>query len=260
MASQSDLLFHRLLRDFGRPAPTDLARRQLLDSLVQRKLLTTGTSVLVLLAPPEFIAELAARGVSVTAVEPLEELLEQARRRLTGTTATVHWVRRDPHRLPFRRAFDLILSMGLVLGTSGNEAEDQEFLRSLAAALRPGGTLVLELPNRELLVREFVERFWADLDGLRVLVLQDWDVPTGTVRLDWHFVWPHGTVETRHVALRLYCAAELAARCRDAGLTMLEWWGDDNATPYGLWAPRLLLVARLGGEPTEPLVVGGERG
>ncbi|MFN3336458.1 MAG: class I SAM-dependent methyltransferase, partial [Thermomicrobium sp.] len=73
------------------------------------------------------------------------------------------------------------------------------------------------------------------------------------------FVWPHGTVETRHATLRLYCAAELAARCREAGLTLLEWWGDDNATPYALWAPRLLLVARLGGEPTEPLVVGGEQ-
>ncbi|MFN3336457.1 MAG: class I SAM-dependent methyltransferase, partial [Thermomicrobium sp.] len=186
MASQSELLFHHLLRDFGRPAPTDRARRQLLDSLAQRKLLTNGTSALVLLAPPEFVAELVVRGASVTTVEPLEDLLEQARRRLTGMTATVHWVRRDPHRLPFRRAFDLILGMGLVLGTSGNEAEDQEFLRSLASALRPGGTLVLDLPNRELLVREFVERFWAELDGLRVLVRQNWDVPTGIVQLEWH--------------------------------------------------------------------------
>ncbi len=262
MATQSELIVQQLVREFGRPAPDDPARRRLLETLAQRGIVRSGSDVLTLLAPPELVGELAARGAHVTAVEPLDALLERARQRIGTTPAPIHWVRRDPHRLPFRRAFDLVLAPALVLGATSQE-HDEELLRTVATALRPGGTFVFELPNRELLLRDFVERFWGELDGLLVLAHQRWDATSGTLRIEWQLVWPHGTREKYERTLRLYTASEVVQLCRRLGSATIECWGDDVGTPYGLWSPRLLVVARTESEPAEPLVVGethtGER-
>ncbi|MCX2728322.1 class I SAM-dependent methyltransferase [Thermomicrobium sp. 4228-Ro] len=259
MATQSELIVQQLVREFGRPAPADPARRYLLDTLAQRGLLRTGSDVLTLLAPAELVAELAARGAHVTAAEPLEALVEQARQRIGTGSAAIHWVRRDPHRLPFRRAFDLVLAPGLVLGATGQEHDDEEFLRIAATTLRPGGTLVLDLPNRELLARDFVERLWGELNGLLVLVHERWDLPSGILRVEWQLVWPNGTRDRHERALRLYTASEVTRLCRQLGYVATECWGDDDGTPYNLWSPRLLVIARTESGPAEPLVVGETR-
>jgi SAM-dependent methyltransferase len=260
MTSQSTLLFEQLLREFGRPAPADPARRRLLETLTQRGLLREGSDVLVLLAPAELVSALASRGAHVTAIEPLETLLEHARQQVGTTAPPVHWVRRTPQRLPFRRAFDLVLAPSLVLGTTGQEVADDELLRALTTALRPGGALVLELPNRELLVRDFTERLWGQLDDLVLLVRQRWDLPHGTVQVQWQLVWPHGAREKHERTLRLYTASELVQRCQQAGCATVECWSDDDGAPYELWSPRLLVVARTASEPAEPLVVGNQPG
>ncbi|MCX7623051.1 MAG: class I SAM-dependent methyltransferase [Thermomicrobium sp.] len=258
MTSPREVIFEELIRGFGRPAPVDPARRRLLDTLRERNLLRSGSDVLVLAPTAELVGELAARGVHPTVVEPLASLLEHLRQRIGSSPAPVHWLRRDPHRLPFRRAFDLVLATGLVLGTTGREADDEELLRALLAAVRSGGTIVLELPNRELLVRDFVERLWGTFDRLLVLVQQRWELPAGTLRIDWQLLWPDGTREQAERTLRLYAASELAQLCRRVGCSALEYWGNDDGAPYELWSPRLLLVVRTEEEATEPLVVGGE--
>lgn len=258
MSGRGEFLVRRLLREFARPVTGDPSRRRLVESLTRGGHLFPEARVLALLAPPEFLAELARTGASVTAVEPLEPLWEHGRQQVATTGTVVHWVRRDPSRLSFRRAFDVVIGIGLFLGTTGSESDDQGLLRTLAEALRPGGSLVLDLPNRELLIREFVERFWADLDDLRVLVQQAWDLPAGIVRVDWHLVWPHGHWEHHQATVRLYTASELATRSREAGFVEARWWGDDDASPYQLWSPRMLFVGRVAGDGEEPLAVGGE--
>ncbi len=256
MTPQTRLIVEQLVRDFGRPAPRDPARQQLVETLVQRGVLRSGSDVLTLLAPAELVGALADRGAHVTAVEPLEPLLERARQHGPTTSAHVHWVKRDPHRLPFRRAFDLVLAPALVLGVTGREEDDEELLRTMASALRPDGTVVLELPNRDLLIRDSVERVWGEVDGLYVLVHQRWLPMEGSLRVRWHLLGPHGLREPHERSLRLYTASELVQLCRRAGYRTVECWGDDDGSPYDLWSPRLLLVARTESATSEPLVVG----
>jgi hypothetical protein len=92
----------------------------------------------------------------------------------------------------------------------------------------------------------------------RVLVRQHWDLPEGTVQVEWHVLWPSGASERCARTLRLYAASELATLVRRSGFVALEFWGDDDATPYRLWSSRLLLVARTASEPSQPLVVGSD--
>lgn len=256
MAGEGELLVQQLVREFGRPVSRDPARRQLLDTLAQRRLLTLGQSVLALLAPAPLLAELAKHGVSVTVVESLEPLIEQARSQLAAQSPSIHWVRRDPSRLSFRGAFDLILGLGLLLGTTGQEADDTALLQQLRLALRPEGVLVLDLPNRELLVRDFVERVWADFDGLHVLLRQQWDLLASTLSLEWQVLWPHGTVTTHQRKLRIYSAHEVVTLCHQTGFSSIEAWGEDNGAPYHLWSPRLLCIIRHAEDRVEPLVLG----
>lgn len=74
----------------------------------------------------------------ITGLDFSRGMLEQARRR-HGHEAT--WVRADALELPFRRAFDLIVSFGAL----GHilPADQTRFLDGIWHALRPGGTFCL---------------------------------------------------------------------------------------------------------------------
>lgn len=257
MVNQSELLVEELVRTFGRPAPSDPARTRLLDELASRSLLAAEYRVLALLPHPDLIGALLCRCTTLTVVEPLDPFLERLRQQFSTLERPVHWIRRDPKRIGFRHAFDLIVSLSGVLGTTGDVGDDRIVLQQLATALRPGGTLVLELPNRESLVRQFVERDWAEFDAVRVLLRQRWELLTGTLRLEWRILWGSGSESAHERSLRLYSGPELVMLCREAGFEVLECWGNDDASPYSLWSPRLILLARTPSGPQEPIVVGG---
>ncbi|GBD16010.1 Ubiquinone biosynthesis O-methyltransferase [bacterium HR26] len=257
-----DELFTRLARGLFRPPLTQQRLRFEVEGIARLLELPPRASLLVLASGAGTVAiELAGRGYEVTGLEPSEALLEAARQAAQSRGVTMRWVRRDLRRILFRSAFDAVYAGSPVLGLSDQRAEDLELLRSAWQALKPGGALLLDLPNRELLAREFVERTWAELDGARVLERQEWDLLANVLSLEWRVLLPGGREVARGFRLRLYAAHEVLALLQEAGFEAVEAWGDYDARGYGLWTPRLLVRARRPGlAPGEAVAVGGEAG
>jgi SAM-dependent methyltransferase len=92
--------------------------------------------------------ELCRRGFSVIGVDVSQPLLEAAGHDAEREDLYPYFVEVDPREMLFESEFDLALSMGG--GAFGHFESDEEDLRAFAAvarALRPGGRLLMQMPN-----------------------------------------------------------------------------------------------------------------
>jgi SAM-dependent methyltransferase len=124
-------------------------------------------------------AELAARGHDVVLLEPVPELLAQARERLPGAQA----LSSDLAAAPAIILADAAACRGVLNDVVGDEARDAA-LRGLARLVRPGGVAVLDVRERVATAARYspervTERTAGDLSFVS---RGRWDEAAGVVR------------------------------------------------------------------------------
>lgn len=203
------------------------------------------TSVLDLCAGPgAYALELAARGLRVTAVDTSKVLVERGRDRCKAAGMSVNFEVDDARCYSADSLYDMALCLGTSLGYFGEAADDERLLRTAAANLVPGGTLVVELVARELVARQFREKWWVEV-GERVMLLErtlgddEWrTLITRTIVLD-------GCQRRSYEhSMRVYSAAEVRNLCICAGFDSVSLYGDFDGRPHDQHANRLVAVAR----------------
>jgi SAM-dependent methyltransferase len=185
-------------------------------------------------------AELARRGFAVTGVDLHEPYLAEARASAPG----VEWIRADMREFTRPAAFDAVLNLYTSFGYFEDPADDLRVATNALESLRPGGAFVIEMKGKELVVAEYQERRWIELDDgssllSRVTVGNGWR----TVRDDWILLKGDERREG-HFQTRLYAATELERLLLDAGFLDVALHGWLDGRPYGPGAPRLVAVAR----------------
>jgi SAM-dependent methyltransferase len=237
--------FERLYLQPFRPVPTPEQVAAEVACLI--KLLKLGTSAPVLnlsCGPGQHALELARRGFSVTGLDSSEEFLAEARHASETAGIPVTWIRRELQRIPFRGIFDAVVTSASGFGCSPSIETDRAILHAAYRALRPGGQVLLEVVNRERLVRDFIPRRWSEADGIRVLEDQQWDLLTNELRARWVFLFPDRRELTRTSLIRVHPAHEIAALFRETGFSPVTAYGDFDGQPFTLTSPRLILVGR----------------
>jgi SAM-dependent methyltransferase len=177
---------------------------------------------------------LAASGYRVTGLDRDAAALEEARR---GAAGAVVFLRGDMRNLSeLSDSFDGVLCLWQSFGyfdAAGNEA----VLGGMAARLRPGGRLILDLYHREYFARRLGRRTlerdgWTitaitDLSGDRLTETLDYGPGGGGDRFDW----------------QLYTPEEIAQRAGRHGLRRLltcAWY--DETRPASAAEARMQLV------------------
>jgi len=177
-------------------------------------------------------AALARRGFAVTATDASAGMAGQARRRAArdGAAVTVRQARWQdlPQRVP--GPFDLVCCLGNALGHAGGLAQVTAALAAMRAVLRPGGTVLVDSRNWELLhdsrPRVVPAAQVRERDGVRCLPLYIWTFPEEfgepcQAEIVLLFEHPGGAVSHRRHVLRFrpFRRAELAGALAAAGFT-----------------------------------------
>jgi SAM-dependent methyltransferase len=187
--------------------------------------------------------ELARRGYRVTGLDISASHLALAREAAAAEGVTVGWVEADMRDLP-SGPFDAAINLYSAFGYLESDAADQQVLDAVGRVLRPGGRFLLETRNREHTIRTFQRRVWQPLsDGSLFLQEAEFDLLTSRVRTRVTLVEPDGRRESRDFVVRQYTLTELARMLAEAGLTLVQTWGDYDGSPYALDSPRLVLLA-----------------
>jgi len=247
MSSQASTEEEDIWRAVG-PAlehPDRVARaRTEMDAMLSWLKLPPAATVLDLCCGPGVHAvELAARGCVVTGVDGSAPLLERARERAREAGAPVDLVLADARQFRRPESFDLVVNLGTSLGLT-DRRDDVAVLRNACASARPGGRVLVEILGREVLARQFRERWWIELGESLMLeerTLADDAWQTMSTRL---IVVREGRRREYHTRMQLYAGAELRQAFEDAGLADVQLFGDLDGKPYDQHAVRLVVLGR----------------
>ena len=172
-----------------------------------------------------FSSILHARGYRVTGIDSSQFLLEEARRRNPGPVYVLGDMRAPP-----AGPFDAVLNLWTSFGYFSEPTEDLAALAAWAAALRPGGQLVMEFSDLERATlenrvgsEEHSYRRHADNDVLAETWI-DWRSNLVTVS----YSMDGRTVTTR---TRVYSKEQLADMFKHVGFASLEFFGGFDQRP-----------------------------
>jgi SAM-dependent methyltransferase len=220
--------------------------RAQVDFVVERLGLQPGARVLDLACGHgRHAVELARRGLRVAGLDLSEPSLVVARERAAQQGVELELVHGDMRELPWREEFDAVVNLWTAFGYFADEADDARVLGEVRAALRPGGSFLIDTLNLFFLARGFQEHGWQELEDGR-LMLEDraYDHLTGRSTATWTLVGRDGSRSPYTHSLRAYTLPELRRLLGQAALDVVEAWGGWAGEPFGWESSRLIVHAR----------------
>lgn len=191
---------------------------------------------------------LAAAGAAVTGVDRSASFLDEARRDAAARDVDVDYRHADIRDLDVVGEFDVVVDWFTSFGYH-DDPTDRAILASFRRALRARGKLVLEVINRDRVLRG---RYPADVPPTFTIEVGD-DLMVDEVDLDAtatravtrRTVVRDGRVRRTGFAVRLFTYAELASWLDAAGFVDLEAFGS-RGEAFSWASDRLVVVATAG--------------
>ena len=197
------------------------------------------------------LAASLAGGCTVFGVDPAAAMLEVARERPGGDTAT--WVHGDARTVRLGRRFDLIILTGHAFQVFLTEEDQRQALATVAAHLAPEGRFVFDSRNpaaeewREWVPGE--SEHW--IEHPKFGAVKSWndathDAATGIVTYETHYrVVESGRVFSASSKIRFTPREAIAEMLEDAGLAVDEWLGGWAGEPWTPASPEIIPLGRL---------------
>jgi len=186
--------------------------------------------------------ELARKGFRVTGVDICSKLLKEARRNAAARGVPVQFRCTDMRKLAYRNRFDAVLSLFTSFGYYG-DAGDLRLLRTLRRALRPRGSLILHLVNRDWVMRNFQPRERVRMSNF--VFSEERKVDFSQSVITSRMTLRRGRwVRQGTIRLRLYSCHELVRMLKQARFSKVKYFGDITGATLGPGSRWLVLVAR----------------
>ncbi|MFI6513072.1 SAM-dependent methyltransferase [Streptosporangium sp. NPDC050855] len=192
---------------------------------------------------------LAARGHRVSGVDISAEAIGYARRAAAEAGLDVELAVADMRDVPRDGSFDAAVCMGNSFGYLDLTGA-REFVAALAAAVRPGGGLVVDFnaAAESVLPGYRGEPRRMEAGGIVVTTTTGYDAARSVLLSRYHF--RRGAEEFESTALHhVYTSAHLGGLLTEGGFVDVGLFGGPDDAPFGIGSGRLLLTARRAAGP-----------
>jgi SAM-dependent methyltransferase len=188
--------------------------------------------------------ELAQRGYKVTGYDLSDFFLKKAEETSKALKLKIRFKKGDMRRLPFKDQFDAVVNMFTSFGYFDKETDDLKVLRGVCRVLKKDGLFLMDLKNREQLIRNFARRRWHPEKDFTVLEDNFFDLFTGRWESTRTILFGNGKRSEYSFSLRLYTFAEMLSLLKKAGFLLEAVYGDFDFIEYSLDSPRMILISR----------------
>lgn len=212
------------------------------ETIVRLLGLAKGARVLDLACGHGRIANrLAALGCEVAGLDRSGLFLERARADAAAAGVSVDYVEGDMRALPWPDAsFDRVVLWFTAFGYFSDD-DNARVLAETRRVLRPGGALLVEMNNRDNLLRRFLPYVVMERDGAFMIDINSYDITTGRTENE-RIVIRDGRMRRMRFGVRLFSFPELRDWLVRAGFSTVEGYGPDGE-PLTIESRRMIVVA-----------------
>ena len=174
--------------------------------------------------------ELASRGYDVLGLDYSKELLEVGRSQAKEKNIKVEFAQGDMRTMQYSNEFHGVVCWANSFGYFSDD-ENDKVLHLISRSLKRHGKLLLDLHNKDSVIRNHLGRKWLRKD--HIFILTDWSFDARLSRSNIEEIMIDlsvGTVRERVMSMREYTLHEIKRMLKDAGLEFLQVYGD---TPRG---------------------------
>ena len=187
--------------------------------------------------------ELAKRGFCITGVDVNTNFLEVAEQKADEAGVRVSFKYCDMRELSYNNEFAAVISMFAAFGFFSDE-ENEQVISRIYQSLKQGGTLLMDLLNRDWMLKNNLTRYWRHPSGDYVLSYKV-ELVEGMAVMKREFLNQVTGTKTKHeFMLRAYSLPELTDVLTRQGFTIEAEYGGFDRRPYNTEAPRMILLAR----------------
>ncbi len=188
---------------------------------------------------------LCERGWNVIGMDLSRNLLAIAKLRIGRAGIKMPLVRADMRFLPFRdNVFNAVINMFTSFGYLPSESEDAVSLLEVNRTLRGRGKFLLDLANRDHIVKTFRERDWAEFEPFFLLERRSLDLMGSRLTSQWTFIQKNtGQVRSIEHNVRLFTITHVEQFLNEAGLMVQDVYGGYEKQEFALEASRMIVLA-----------------
>ena len=191
-----------------------------------------------------FSIELASKGYEVLGLDYSTELLEVARSEAERRNIKVEFVQGDMRSMQYHNMFHGVLCWSNSFGYFSDE-ENDKVLQLIARSLKRNGKLLLDLHNKDAVIRNHLGKKWFKKEDFYVLT--DWSFDAGLSRSNIKEIIidvKAGSVRETFLSMREYTLQEMKRMLKNTGLRFLQVYGDTpkGFTPEGFSIDSSLLI------------------
>jgi SAM-dependent methyltransferase len=165
--------------------------------------------------------ELAAKGFKVTGLDLSLPLLIRAADAARRVGVNVNFIHGDMREMAFENEFDGAYCMFTSFGYFDDDT-NRKVATNLAHAIKPGGKLLVDVVNRDYIVRDLPTRVWWQGDGCVVLEEVDFNYFSSRVQVQRSIIFEDGRQLEQEISIRAYSLHEIGKVLHHSGFRVTE--------------------------------------
>jgi SAM-dependent methyltransferase len=189
--------------------------------------------------------ELARRGYGVVGYDLSLHQLALAQETAVERDQKINFLQGDMREMAFEEVFDGMYCWNTTFGFF-EEDKNVLVIERMFAALKPGGTLLLDVANRDFVALDQPSSVWYEGDACVCMDDMSVDFFTSRLRVKRSLILDDGRTRECYYSIRLYSLHELGRILHDAGFRVTEASG--HATTPGVFlgqtSPRIIVLAQ----------------
>ncbi len=191
------------------------------------------------------LESLVKSGIDVIGCDLSQFMLTEAQKRLKRNGfKKKRLVRCDIRNLPFTKVFDCACNMFNSFGYFEKEDDNFRVLTSIAKALKPGGFFLLDLSNRDFVLRSLTKKDWFVRNGAVVLEKKYFDSVKNRTEIDVNVIDKKGKRDYHH-SIRIYSYTEISMLLEAAGFNVMAVFGGFHGEQFDWNHDRMLILSQV---------------